>query len=57
LFDARQHGITNHPPVNPNFDRLHESAADEKRARNEWATKLPQNENKTTPKSGEVGPE
>jgi hypothetical protein len=52
LFDARQRGGTNPSPVNPNFDRLHESAADEKPARNECATNQPQNENKTTPKPG-----
>jgi hypothetical protein len=47
----REHRIS---PVNPNFDRLHESAADEKRARNECATSQPQNENKTTPMPGEA---
>jgi hypothetical protein len=38
LFDARQRGDTNPSPVNPNFDRLRKSAADEKPARNKCAT-------------------
>jgi hypothetical protein len=40
--------------VNPNFDRLRKSAADEKPARNKPATSPAQNENKTMPKSGEA---
>jgi hypothetical protein len=54
LLSARQRGITNPSPVNPNFDRSHESGADEKPDRNKCATRLPQNKNETTPKPGKV---